>query len=233
MGVTIGGLNYADLPDDYLGVYAPVGEGAIAPGGWHRYGLMASGTLARWSYEVAVYVPLTSAQYSGMWLSDADLNSRLGAAVRLDNYSIDGLHLGASGFWGQYHPDGASPLTVGLAAIDADYSAGRFRGRAGAIYGRRRAAGHGADAIGGDIELGVNVLPLHAAAPAGELYVFGRYDAFSLPAADGGGDRTVRHRLSAGLDWFPIPHLVIKTEWAWCRGNTIGIAIGYVGHFPR
>lgn len=230
VGVTIGGLNFADLPDDYLGVYAPIGESAVVPGGWHRYGLMASGELTHWSYEAAVYVPLTSAQYSGMWLAENELNARLGAAARIDNYSIDGLHLGASGFWGQYHPDGAAPLTVGLAAVDADYTRGRLRGRAGAVYGHRRAGGRGANAIGGDIELGVDIMPAKVADNGGELFVFGRYDAFSLPAD---GARTVRHRLSAGADWFPIPHLVIKAEWAWCRASTIGIAIGYVGHFGR
>ncbi len=228
VGVTIGGLNYADLPDDYLGVYAPVGESAIAPGGWHRYGLMASGAWKRWSYEAAVYVPLTSAQHSCMWLSDADLNSRLAGAARIDNYSVDGLHMGLSAFWGQYHPDGARPLSVGLAAFDVDYTSGRLRSRAGTIYGRRRADSAGADALGGNIEAGVNIMPAAAASTAGELYLFGRYDGFSLPSGDG---RTVRHRVSAGADWIPLPHLVLKLEWAWCRGNTIGIAIGYVAHF--
>lgn len=225
VGVTIGGLNYADLPDDYLGVYAPVGESAIAPGGWHRLGLMASGAWRRWSYEAAVYLPLTSAQYSGMWLSDADLNSRLGAAARIDNYSIAGLHMGVSAFWGQYHPERERPLSVALAAFDVDYTAGRLRSRAGAIYGHRYAGGNGANAIGGNIEAGVNILPTTT---PGELFLFGRYDAFSTPGTDG---RTVRHRAAAGADWFPLPHLVLKLEWAWCRSNTIGIAIGYTANF--
>ncbi len=78
----------------------------------------------------------------------------------------------------------------------------------------------GSDAIVGSFEMGYDVFSLLNHRPAGRerLYVFAHYEYYDsmFKVADGVLDYTWcgKHRVAAGINWYPIEQIAIKAEWS-------------------
>lgn len=104
------GLNNAyHEPLNYFTVYRPEGENTILPSTWHDTGISFWGRLGDFRYELQFVAGLNALQFSrDGWISDGAGSSyefkpanKYGYAFRIDNYSVKGLRLGLSGYYGQ------------------------------------------------------------------------------------------------------------------------------------
>lgn len=130
--------------------------------------------------------------------------------------------------------------TVLIGAFDFEYRTGGFVSRGNIDYGhltdieyinRRNSTqnhttsspyahslvGEGAMAAG--VELGYNILDISRklTAKGQKLYLFGRYEYYdSYIPAEGttANDWTNKHRIAAGLNYYPIPEIAIKAEYS-------------------
>ena len=104
------GLNNAHHePLNFFTVYRPEGEHTILPGTWHDTGVSFWGRKGDFRYEAQIIAGLNALQFNrNKWAHNAAGSAfefkpanKYGFALRLDNYSIDGLRLGVSGYFGQ------------------------------------------------------------------------------------------------------------------------------------
>ncbi|MDR2824560.1 MAG: hypothetical protein LBB41_05115 [Prevotellaceae bacterium] len=118
--VPVGFTNMNHLPNEFFTVYRPEGENTILPCTWHETGISVWGRTGAWRYEVAFLPALNSEQFSRTgWINGASAspyefkiaNSYAGA-LRIDNYSIRGLRLGASGYYGHSFNNSIQPATA-------------------------------------------------------------------------------------------------------------------------
>lgn len=101
----------------------------------------------------------------------------------------------------------------------------------------------GSDAIAAGIEAGYDVFSMFSGMKARnqKFYIFGRYDYYDSMAKMESGSPLGwcgRHKISAGVNWYPIPQIVVKGEY--CYGilerqynnePAINIGIAYAGWF--
>lgn len=104
------GLNNAHHePLNFFTVYRPEGEHTILPSTWHDTGVSFWGRKGDFRYEAQIIAGLNALQFNrNKWAHNAAGSAfefkpanKYGFALRLDNYSIDGLRLGLSGYFGQ------------------------------------------------------------------------------------------------------------------------------------
>ena len=106
--VPVGLTNQYHMPTEFFTVYRPEGENTIFPCTWHETGISVWGRTKHWRYE-AQFLPGLDADRFG---SFSFINGASGSpyefkiantyagAIRLDNYSIKGLRIGLSGYFG-------------------------------------------------------------------------------------------------------------------------------------
>ena len=103
------GLNNAHHePLNFFTVYRPEGENTILPSTWHDTGISIWGKSGDFRYEALVVAGLDAFNFSrDGWIHDGagsafefKVANKYGFAARLDNYSIPGLRLGISGYYG-------------------------------------------------------------------------------------------------------------------------------------
>lgn len=106
--VPVGMTNQYHLPNEFFTVYRPEGEARILPCTWHETGVSIWGRTRHWRYE-AQFLPGLDADRFG---SEGFISGGAGSpyefkianvyagALRLDNYSVKGLRLGFSGYFG-------------------------------------------------------------------------------------------------------------------------------------
>ncbi len=107
--VPVGGLNNAHEPLNYFTVYRPEGEYTILPSTWHDTGISIWGRTPHWRYEALVVAGLDAYMFSTENFIKYGAGSpfefkaanQLGFAARVDNYSVRGLRLSLSGFYGR------------------------------------------------------------------------------------------------------------------------------------
>lgn len=107
--VPVGGLNNAHEPLNFFTVYRPEGEDTILPSTWHDTGISLWGKTSHWRYEVMAIAGLDAYMFSTQNFIKNGAGSpfefkvanQLGFAARIDNYSINGLRLSLSGFYGR------------------------------------------------------------------------------------------------------------------------------------
>lgn len=112
--VPIGLTNGNHLPTQFFTVYRPQGERTIMPSTWHETGVSFWGRSGRWRYEAQLLAGLDSELFgSDKWISGASaspyefkVGNKLAAALRFDNYSVRGLRLGVSGYYGESFNNG-------------------------------------------------------------------------------------------------------------------------------
>lgn len=121
------GLNNAHHePLNFFTVYRPQGENTIIPSTWHQTGIDFWGRYRQWRYEVQLLAGLNADAFTTSgWINkgtasplEFEVASKYGISARLDNYSIKGLRIGLSGYYG--HSIGNS-YPVNKNGVDAEY----------------------------------------------------------------------------------------------------------------
>ena len=152
--VPVGGLNFAHEPLNYFTVYRPEGEYTILPSTWHDTGISLWGRTAHWRYELLVTAGLDGfmfdrdhfVHYGAKSPYEYRVANRPGIAARVDNYSIEGLRIGLSAYYGSSmhnsypndlhntrYADVAGHTVLG--ALDFAYKGERLIVRGNADYG--------------------------------------------------------------------------------------------------
>lgn len=129
------GLNNAHHePLNFFTVYRPEGENTIMPSTWHQTGVSFWGRTKNWRYELQLLAGLNSDNFTNTgWINkgpgtptEGEIATKYGTALRLDNYSIKGLRIGLSGYYGHAignsypnNKNGAEAKYKGVVAIGA------------------------------------------------------------------------------------------------------------------
>ena len=148
------GLNNAHHePLSYFTVYRPEGENTIMPSTWHQTGVSFWGRAGKFRYEAQFLGGLNADQFTNVgWIRkghkspmEFDVANKYAAALRIDNYSIPGLRIGLSGYYGHSigntYPNDANGTgatyqgKVAIGAIDFTYNDHNWIVRGQADYG--------------------------------------------------------------------------------------------------
>lgn len=107
--VPVGLTNAYHEPLNFFTVYRPEGENTILPCTWHQTGISFWGRHGDFRYEAQFVAGLDAYQFSSFnWIQpgttkpfEFETANKYGVAARVDNYTIPGLRLGLSGYYGQ------------------------------------------------------------------------------------------------------------------------------------
>ena len=103
------GLNNAHHePLNFFTVYRPEGENTIMPSTWHQTGVSFFGRWGDFRYEAQLLAGLNADNFTNTgWISkghksplEYDVANKYGVSARIDNYSVPGLRIGLSGYYG-------------------------------------------------------------------------------------------------------------------------------------
>ena len=152
--IPFGLTNAYHEPLNFFTVYRPEGERTILPSTWHQTGLSLWGHIGDFRYEAQVVAGLDAYQFSrDGWISggttkpfEFETANKYGFSGRIDNYSIPGLRIGISGYYGQsMHNAVPHDMEKGnnkklkgnvyLGSIDFTYNAHNWVARGYADYG--------------------------------------------------------------------------------------------------
>ena len=276
------GLNNAHHePLSFFTVYRPEGESTILPSTWHQTGVSFWGRSGDFRYEAQVLAGLNADNFTNTgWISkghkspmEYDVANKYGASLRLDNYSIRGLRIGLSGYYGHSignsYPRNANGVDaeykgqVVIGAIDFTYNDHNWILRGQADYGYlgdaeqlkyvynrlnskspfKHSAFVSKNAYAVGIEAGYNVFSqiAYMRAHNKKMYVFGRYEMYNPYASNTKAtayDYTAVKRVAVGVNYYPIPKIVVKTEYSNRFLKTIynnepafNIGVAYEGFF--
>ncbi|MDR1984539.1 MAG: hypothetical protein LBQ28_06940 [Prevotellaceae bacterium] len=194
--VPVGITNQYHMPTDFFSVLRPEEESGILPCTWHETGISFWGRAGKWRYEALFVAGLDAERFSNAdWIANGSTspyefkiaNTYAGAA-RIDNYSIKGLRIGLSGYYGfsainsLKHERYASHDVKGIVtvgAFDAVYDNHNILARTNVIYGN----------LGGSSDISAVNKKLPSASPsprtdvasdALSLYVEAGYNVLSL-----------------------------------------------------
>ena len=106
--VPVGMTNQYHMPTEYFTVYRPEGENSILPCTWHQTGVSLWGRHRAWRYELQFLAGLDSERFGASSFVHYGANSiyefkmanSYAGALRIDNYSLPGLRLSLSGYYG-------------------------------------------------------------------------------------------------------------------------------------
>ena len=107
--VPLGATNQHHMPNEFFTVYRPEGESSILPCTWHQTGISLWGRAADWRYEVLFIAGLEADLFGAQnWVKggsaspyEFDIANAYAVAGRLDNYSVPGLRMAVSGYYGK------------------------------------------------------------------------------------------------------------------------------------
>ncbi len=277
--VPVGETNAHHLPTEFFTVYRPEGENEIMPCTWHQTGIELWGRAGDWHYEAMFLAGLNSLHFSkDRWINGGATSAfefspanKYAVAARIDNYSIKGLRLSVSGYYGHSFNNTlmadngkykSIKGAVAIATFGFDYRNAGFIVRGNADYGhlsdadvissynrgqsstspyKRTHVGKGAWTAG--IEGGYDLFRLFPgkAPKDSQLYLFGRYEYYDayIPTANAPTYTwTERHRIAAGLNYYPIKQIVIKAEFSerllhhiYNNEPSVSIGVAYAGYF--
>ena len=280
------GLNNAyHEPLNFFTVYRPEGEDTILPSTWHDTGISLWGQWGDFRYEFQVIAGLDAYNFDREgWIADGansafefKVANKYGFVARIDNYTIPGLRLGISGYYGKsmhntypHDSEGSTSSNkdvkgkVAIGSFDFTYKGHNWIARGQADYGylsdakriselkNSASAGTsnpnsgsvvGKNAIAIGVEAGWDIFSqINKLREDGQkLYIFGRYDYYNpyMPAADQYTyEYTRKQRIAAGLNYHPLPQIVVKGEYSYRFLRTgynnepsISIGIAYQGYF--
>lgn len=106
--IPVGEINQHHLPNEFFSVYRSEGEAKLLPNTWHQVGLSLWGSLPQWRYE-AIFTSGLDAErfghdcfvhYGATSPYEYKLANVYASAARIDNYSVKGLRLSLSGYYG-------------------------------------------------------------------------------------------------------------------------------------
>ncbi len=116
--VPVGYTNNNHLPTQFFTVFRPEGEATILPCTWHETGVSLWGRLGKsWRYEALVIPGLDSEMFNRKnWIQGGSpspyefkVANKLAGVFRIDNYSIPGLRMGVSAYYGQSFKNSMQP----------------------------------------------------------------------------------------------------------------------------
>jgi hypothetical protein len=141
------------MPTEFFGVYRPEGENTIFPCTWHEVGISLWGKVGAWRYEAMLLPGLDSERFGNdSWIHygsaspyEFKIANSYAGAVRIDNTSVRGLRISASGYVGNSFRNTLYPTnnsknngvhgTVAIGAIDFQYKGHGFLARGNFDYG--------------------------------------------------------------------------------------------------
>lgn len=148
--VPIGLTNMHHMPTEFFSVLRPEEESTLIPCTWHETGISLWGNKGAWRYEVQFLAGLDAERFNNAgWIHGGSVSpyefkiaTNYAGALRIDNYSMKGLRVGLSGYYGhsalntlkssRYEGlDGA--VTVG--AFDAVYDDHHLVLKSNVLYG--------------------------------------------------------------------------------------------------
>lgn len=106
--VPVGFANAHHEPLNFFTCYRPEGEATILPNTWHQLGISVWGRVNDWKYEAQFLSGLNSESFTGEKFVHQGATSPYefkvancyAGAARVDNYSVPGLRIGLSGYYG-------------------------------------------------------------------------------------------------------------------------------------
>ena len=107
--VPVGLNNAKHEPLNFFTVYRPEGENTILPSTWHDTGISFWGRYGDFKYEMMVVAGLDAFQFNREnWVKkgagsafEYKVANKYGLAARIDNYTLPGLRIGLSGYFGR------------------------------------------------------------------------------------------------------------------------------------
>ena len=151
--VPVGLTNAHHEPLNFFTVYRPEGENTILPCTWHQTGVSFWGRYKEFRYEAQFLAGLNADIFTNTnWIKkgpssplEFEVANKYGVALRIDNYSIPGLRIGVSGYYGESignsFPRNANGVDaeykgqVAVGAIDFTYQGHNWVVRGQADYG--------------------------------------------------------------------------------------------------
>ena len=151
--VPVGLTNAHHEPLNFFTVYRPEGENTILPCTWHQTGVSFWGRYKDFRYEAQFLTGLNADNFTNTnWIKkgpssplEFEVANKYGVALRIDNYSIPGLRIGVSGYYGESignsFPRNANGVDaeykgqVAVGAIDFTYQGHNWVVRGQADYG--------------------------------------------------------------------------------------------------
>ena len=106
--IPVGEINAYHMPNDFFSVYRSEGEAKMLPNTWHQVGISLWGRISDWRYE-AIFTSGLDAErfghncyvhYGATSPYEYKLGNVYAGAARIDNYSIPGVRLSLSGYYG-------------------------------------------------------------------------------------------------------------------------------------
>ena len=106
--VPVGATNKYHMPTEFFTCYRPEGENALLPCTWHQVGVSLWGRVKDWRYEVQFLSGLDSERfgsysfvhYGATSPYEFKIANNYAGSLRIDNYSIPGLRLSVSWYYG-------------------------------------------------------------------------------------------------------------------------------------
>jgi hypothetical protein len=153
--VPVGLTNQYHLPTEFFSVLRPEEEASILPCTWHETGISFWGRTNAWRYEAQFIAGLDAERFNDVnWIQggatspyEFSIANRYAGAFRLDNYSVKGLRIGLSGYFGlsaknslkssRYITTDNEPIngSVSIGALDAVYNRHHILARTNILYG--------------------------------------------------------------------------------------------------
>lgn len=107
--VPIGLTNSHHEPHNFFTVYRTEGENTILPCTWHQTGVSLWGNVGDFRYEAQIVSGLDANMFDRLyWIGkgsqspyEFEVATKYGFVGRIDNYSVKGLRLGISGYYGR------------------------------------------------------------------------------------------------------------------------------------
>lgn len=150
--VPVGLTNRNHLPTEFFSVLRPEEDATLIPCTWHETGVSIWGRSGDWRYEGQFIAGLDAERFGNAnWVQGGSVSpyefkfaSQYAGAFRVDNYSIPGLRIGLSGYYGysalnsikadRYEGNGVNGA-VSIGALDAVYDKHNILARTSVIYG--------------------------------------------------------------------------------------------------
>lgn len=151
--VPVGYTNGNHLPTQFFTVYRPEGENTIMPCTWHETGISLWGRIGKWRYEAQVIPGLDSDMFGRQyWIKKGSaspyefkVGNKFAGVVRIDNYSVPGLRVGVSGYYGHSFRNSIQPAStekykhvngaVSIGSVDFEYKGHHIIARGYFDYG--------------------------------------------------------------------------------------------------
>ena len=148
--VPVGMTNQYHMPTEFFSVLRPEEEASILPCTWHETGISLWGRAGKWRYEAQFIAGLDAERFNNAnWIQGGALSpyefkiaNTYASAFRFDNYSVNGLRMGLSGYFGfsainslksERYSNANGSVTIG--AFDAHYDNHNIIAKASLIYG--------------------------------------------------------------------------------------------------